>query len=672
MTNMRTLITILLLISLLLPVKPAFGFEDLDVPRLGASIIDADTGEARLDIGTKNILVTVDIPTYIFEEEKEKLKVDLRVTQVGKEVFKREDQGVKNRFKDEEERTKTDYLFSLDSPLQEKDKVEMCFTLLPSGRGACGGTTITKDIPDDKSKKSFNNQVEGGDIAENMIGLASENLEPGDLVASFDKDNKTNRVIVAKTSKSYQKELIGVVSMTPGVVLEDNLEDQISYPIAPIALVGIVETKVSDQNGPISIGDMITSSNTPGIGMRATGFGPVVGKALEPLESGSGKIKVLISLGWYGGSIEQQGGELVLEGNQDGILSQEDLIDITTGDPNLLPNTNGDAETSGGSVFGNMMTLNSYGDIVFSSGIVVTNPSYLGKLTMMGDINLNGHEITNIGGLAGKDNKWMIDENGNFITSGLIAQVVDTSEGQKTMYAMTSPQPEYTISGHGQLSGGGALIEFESWFSDIISSDVELKVVVTPTDVCNGLYITSKAPLGFIVREQADGTSNAQFDWIAIARQKGYESIESVWNVDGGDWHIIDQMANDQMTGDEEMSNDQNPNDQDEESGDGEEVAGDSDQVSDDPVESPEGDNGASSDETTDSNDQSQDDTETADGTDSTTDDTDSTTDEQEDSDEEETQEETSESDTETQETEEGAGDEDTAGSQSSEDEQTN
>jgi len=666
---------------------------------------------------------------------------------------------------------------------------------------------LEAEIAAQEAEAEQNALVSNQDLAEISFALASEGLEAGDLVSLAGPDDITGINMVKKSSKAYQKELVGVVSSSPGMLLGEQLMDiETDKEKFPVALTGRVLTKVSTENGSIELGDYLTSSSQPGVAMKATQAGPIIGQALELFSSSeAGTIMVNINIGSYAGPnlnklvitddgsvgigmtasstpsniltinqgsgsaiadgwnvyssekykkdirffgdddyedilekigrtsvanyrykdekdtdklrlgliaefapedvFSQDGssislydlssfnlagikalqmrieemesklnelGELVLGGNQDGILSQEDLIDITTGDPNLLPNTNGDAETSGGSIFENMMTLNSYGDIVFSSGIVVTNPSYLGKLTMMGNINLNGHEITNIGGLAGKDNKWMIDENGNFITSGLIAQVVDTSEGQKTMYAMGSPQPEYTISGHGQLSGGGALIEFESWFSDIISSDVELKVVVTPTDVCNGLYITSKAPLGFIVREQADGTSNAQFDWIAIARQKGYESIESVWNVDGGDWHIIDQMANDQMTGDEEMSNDQNPNDQDEESGDGEEVAGDSDQVSDDPVESPEGDNGASSDETTDSNDQSQDDTETADGTDSTTDDTDSTTDEQEDSDEEETQEETSESDTETQETEEGAGDEDTAGSQSSEDEQTN
>jgi hypothetical protein len=59
-------------------------------------------------------------------------------------------------------------------------------------------------------------------------------------------------------------------------------------------------------NGPITPGDPLTSSSTPGRAMRATELrvgpdaflpsGVVLGKALEPLASGEGVIQVLVVL----------------------------------------------------------------------------------------------------------------------------------------------------------------------------------------------------------------------------------------------------------------------------------------------------------------------------------------------------------------------------------------
>jgi hypothetical protein len=66
----------------------------------------------------------------------------------------------------------------------------------------------------------------------------------------------------------------------------------------PLAVVGIVPCKVSAENGAISPGDLLVTSSTPGHAMRDDNpkVGTVLGKALEPLTSGTGVIKVLVSL----------------------------------------------------------------------------------------------------------------------------------------------------------------------------------------------------------------------------------------------------------------------------------------------------------------------------------------------------------------------------------------
>jgi hypothetical protein len=85
-----------------------------------------------------------------------------------------------------------------------------------------------------------------------------------------------------------------------------------------LALTGRVPCKVTDENGPIQPGDLLTTSSTPGHAMKWTPVDvskaqdfeelkkmlaenemrrhAVIGKAVEALDSGTGKIMVLISL----------------------------------------------------------------------------------------------------------------------------------------------------------------------------------------------------------------------------------------------------------------------------------------------------------------------------------------------------------------------------------------
>lgn len=68
-----------------------------------------------------------------------------------------------------------------------------------------------------------------------------------------------------------------------------------------VALAGRVRVKVDASFGPIRAGDYLTSSPIPGVAMRASRQGPIVGTALEGLTSGSGSVEVFVHRGWYGG-----------------------------------------------------------------------------------------------------------------------------------------------------------------------------------------------------------------------------------------------------------------------------------------------------------------------------------------------------------------------------------
>lgn len=65
-----------------------------------------------------------------------------------------------------------------------------------------------------------------------------------------------------------------------------------------LALMGRVPVKVTTENGAIRPGDLLTVASKPGYAMRCTQVknceGAIIGKALEILEKGEGKILVLV------------------------------------------------------------------------------------------------------------------------------------------------------------------------------------------------------------------------------------------------------------------------------------------------------------------------------------------------------------------------------------------
>jgi hypothetical protein len=68
----------------------------------------------------------------------------------------------------------------------------------------------------------------------------------------------------------------------------------------PMAMIGVVPTKVSAENGPIHPGDLLVTSSISGYAMKGTDrsqmLGAVIGKAMQPLKSSTGLIEVLVTL----------------------------------------------------------------------------------------------------------------------------------------------------------------------------------------------------------------------------------------------------------------------------------------------------------------------------------------------------------------------------------------
>jgi hypothetical protein len=71
--------------------------------------------------------------------------------------------------------------------------------------------------------------------------------------------------------------------------------------MVPMGVIGVIPTKVCLEGGAIKRGDLIVTSSTPGVAMKAdidkVKPGQVIGKALQDYnEPGIGKINVLVSV----------------------------------------------------------------------------------------------------------------------------------------------------------------------------------------------------------------------------------------------------------------------------------------------------------------------------------------------------------------------------------------
>jgi len=112
----------------------------------------------------------------------------------------------------------------------------------------------------------------------------SETVEPGDLLALDPNSPGTFRRCILPGDP-------GVVGVAAG---ESTTVDR--QGVAPVAAYGIVSLKVDAAYAPVAAGDLLVGSETPGHAMRAVEplAGTVIAKALEPLDAGTGLIRVLV------------------------------------------------------------------------------------------------------------------------------------------------------------------------------------------------------------------------------------------------------------------------------------------------------------------------------------------------------------------------------------------
>jgi hypothetical protein len=151
-------------------------------------------------------------------------------------------------------------------------------------QGVNTGLTVQGDI-----------RLLGADCAENFDVSEAETAEPGTVMV-IDQEGT-----LKPSEQAYDKRVAGVISGAEGYKTGIVLDEQESEADRmPVALLGKVYCKVDARHSPIGVGDLLTTSSTPGYAMKADypfkAFGAVLGKAVRPLKEGQGLIPVLVAL----------------------------------------------------------------------------------------------------------------------------------------------------------------------------------------------------------------------------------------------------------------------------------------------------------------------------------------------------------------------------------------
>lgn len=126
---------------------------------------------------------------------------------------------------------------------------------------------------------------------------ASVDMAPGTVVILNSERNNE----VTPSITPYDTAVAGVVSAQPGIILGEG-----SASKEMIATTGRVKVHVTAANGAIRVGDLLVTSDKPGVAMRSQPLdlagtkihrpGTLIGKALESIDKGDGDILVLLSL----------------------------------------------------------------------------------------------------------------------------------------------------------------------------------------------------------------------------------------------------------------------------------------------------------------------------------------------------------------------------------------
>lgn len=115
-----------------------------------------------------------------------------------------------------------------------------------------------------------------------------------------------------------------------------------------------------------------------------------------------------------------------------------------------------------------------------------------------------------------------VDASGNLFYNGSLINFARTSGGNvATTYGERSTSPTIDDNGTAQLVNGSATVQLDPVFAHSIDGHQAYQVMLTPDGDTRGLFIASKSPTSFVVREVQAGRSTIAFDYHIYAPALG-------------------------------------------------------------------------------------------------------------------------------------------------------
>ncbi|MGH7234679.1 MAG: beta strand repeat-containing protein, partial [Candidatus Saccharimonadales bacterium] len=236
------------------------------------------------------------------------------------------------------------------------------------GQGALTGQTVPTGY------------TQGADFAEWIPYSGSSEPQPGDVLTLG-----SSSTTVTTSSTPYDPALLGVVSTQPYDVAGTNDGHSVI-----IALSGRVPVNVSLANGPIVAGDPLTSSSVPGVAMKATGPGDIIGTALQSYDGTSSSNQIMVQLHVGYDNPSAQNGQIQGDQNITGNLAVSGNASTSNLTVANALNVNGNLLVAGTTSLNNLVSQSASINGQLSAG-----DTTLASLLIDNDLNVNGNVAIN-------------------------------------------------------------------------------------------------------------------------------------------------------------------------------------------------------------------------------------------------------------------------------------
>ena len=211
---------------------------------------------------------------------------------------------------------------------------------------------------------------------------------------------------------------------------------------------------------------------------------------------------------------------------------------------------------------GEVFNVSSDGEAFLSGNLLVAQVSDQGALSALGPINaqngMNVHgtvqttapsgtsQVLNM--ISGTSNTgtgvvnlmnssgtavFNVTDSGDILIDGLIYTQGSCNAGcivggkrlhNVAEYAPMESEPTIEDNGEASLVDGVANVALDPKFANVIDSAREYLVSVTPEGDCEGLFVASRGPNGFVVRELRHGHHSVSFEYRIVAKPTGVDA----------------------------------------------------------------------------------------------------------------------------------------------------